>query len=614
MTASASSVDTASGPIRCLVIQLARTGDTLQSLMALRAAKQLYPNLEITFIAREKFAHAAKRVPWIHEVVTFPTDALLGPVIAGKKTEKEAVSDLARWTLPLVDRPWDLIVNWTFSDSSSYLAGLLPGRIKLGFTRKKDLSFSSADGWTHFIQAVIQGGLDQNIHLTDIFTTQLLTALQIHFGDPAEAGNAAVTSKSFFSLKLGEREMGIIAEESARKWITVQLGASQESKTWPAERWAKFLQLVMDKHPEYSITLLGGKEDIERERALYKWLDRSRYPQLNSLVGQTDFDLWASVISRAQWLISGDTAAVHLASVLGTRVLNVSVGPVRWAETGPYGNGHYVVASGLPCAGCESRSDDLAAHACRDNVTAEATYAAWSYAASEWAHRRNITIESHFSRLGYTEQLATVDIRRARIRDTDHGGGLVYEQLPQRPLVAGEWTSMAFGHMARAWYCGWVPPVGHEVRRDRIGPQLIKALRELDESTRVLEKICSEATITAVSLKKCAQGMKSDHVMKLQDRDEIQNLARKLVELDELMERVGKTQIPLQAFSKMSKVLMHNLSGDHLADLGQESAECYRQLGGGIAILRDWLKHTLGLARPMAVAAAGGARTEGVSS
>ena len=36
-------------PIKCLVIQLARLGDTLQSLMALRAIHQYYPNLEIHF-------------------------------------------------------------------------------------------------------------------------------------------------------------------------------------------------------------------------------------------------------------------------------------------------------------------------------------------------------------------------------------------------------------------------------------------------------------------------------------------------------------------------------------------------------------------------------------
>src|SRR3954463_14173287 len=89
-------------PIRCLVIQLARLGDTLQSLMALRAAKQLYPELEITFVARERFAAAASRVPWIAQVVTLPTDELLAPVLSGEKKDVEMIPELARWLAPLV--------------------------------------------------------------------------------------------------------------------------------------------------------------------------------------------------------------------------------------------------------------------------------------------------------------------------------------------------------------------------------------------------------------------------------------------------------------------------------------------------------------------------------
>src|SRR5436190_20209575 len=87
--------------IRCLVIQLARLGDTLQSLMALRAAKQLYPGLEIHFLARDKFAAAAKRVPWLDEVITLPSDMLTDPVLEGMD-EKQALGDVARWIAPLV--------------------------------------------------------------------------------------------------------------------------------------------------------------------------------------------------------------------------------------------------------------------------------------------------------------------------------------------------------------------------------------------------------------------------------------------------------------------------------------------------------------------------------
>ena len=213
-------------PIRCLVIQLTRLGDTLQSLMALRAAKQLYPNLEIHFVARERFAAAAKRVPWIKKVVTLPTEQILAPVLTGEKTELQALSDVARWVGPLVKEPWDMVVNWSYSEASSFLTGLLPARVKLGYSRRRDTTFAAADGWSHYIQAIVQNGLSQNIHLTDIFTTQLLTALQIHFGEPMNDGNAPVTSKNFFELEIGEKE-GKWRDRS-RKWVAIQLGAGRE--------------------------------------------------------------------------------------------------------------------------------------------------------------------------------------------------------------------------------------------------------------------------------------------------------------------------------------------------------------------------------------------------
>ena len=131
---------------------------------------------------------------------------------------------------------------------------------------------------------------------------------------------------------------------------------------------------ILRRHPEYAVVLMGGKEDQARAKAFTAEL-ANRIPDSQrhviSLVGETDFDLWASVVGRCQWVFSGDTAAIHLASVLGTRVFNVSVGPVRWAETGPYGNGHYVIAPQTGTGGA--------------NVAPEAAYAAWSYAASEWA-------------------------------------------------------------------------------------------------------------------------------------------------------------------------------------------------------------------------------------
>ena len=77
------------------------------------------------------------------------------------------------------------------------------------------------------MQAVVQGDASQNIHLTDIFTTQFLTALQIHLGDPQGDGSSPVTSREFFALE-ADIENQIPEINSYRKWIAVQVGADYE--------------------------------------------------------------------------------------------------------------------------------------------------------------------------------------------------------------------------------------------------------------------------------------------------------------------------------------------------------------------------------------------------
>ncbi len=592
-------------PTRCVVIQLARLGDILQSLMALRAAKQLYPQLEITLVTRERFAAAAKRVPWLHEVIVLPTEQLVGPVITGEKSETEGVGDLARWLAPLVREPWDFVVNWTFSESSSFLTSLLPGRVRLGYTRRKDLTLSCPDGWSHYVQAVVQGGLDQNIHLTDILTTQLLTALQIHIGDPADAGNAPVTSKGFFSLNVGADAVMNLVRDLSRKWIGLQLGTGNETKTWDAENWAELAVYILNRHPECGIVLMGMGAEDERSASIVQEYVADLVPSLGArlvnVVSKTPFDSWAGLIGRCQWVIAGDTGAVHLASILGTRVLNVSVGPVRPAETGPYGNGHYVISSRGGCPACVAGSETNERHSCRHDVSSEAVYAAWSYASQEWSHRRQLPLEQHFDRLGFEKDLERIQILRSRIRGTQDGGGVVYEPLLERPMNVNEWTSQVMGHVARAWYCGWLPPMGQELDRKRIHPQIVQSLRQLEEASTVLIKICDEAKRTAQKLQARSLKLKSEKIMPLGVREEIQGLGRKLSELDQLIDRLASAQRPLLAFAQMSKVLMHNLRGEHLSELGRESAESYSQLNYGVGILRDWVRHTLEMARPKAL-------------
>lgn len=600
---------------RLLVIQLGRLGDTLQSLMALRAAKQLYPDLEITFVVRERFADAALRVRWLDKVVSLPTSEFLS---AG--SSEESLARLAQWVSPLIGtgdgQPWDIIVNWTYSESSSWLTALLPARAKLGYTRRSDTTLFTSDGWSHYLQAIVQGQIDQNIHLTDILSTQLLTALQIHLGDPADAGDSAVTGKSFFELGYdgsSPKRNEWLKRDSSRRWIGIHLGSARDLQSWDAERWAAVASHVLRRHPDIGIALLGGggrNEDALAQRFM-KALEIApgAAKSVLCLVGNTDFDSWASIVSECQWILSGDSAAIHLASVLGTRVLDVSTGPPRFAEAGPYGNGHYVISTAEPCSACAENTDNRAAHTCLSNLSPEAVYAAWSYASGEWVHRRKISLEGHFTNLGWKDEIPKISVYRSRIRATDDGGGVVYEPLIQRPIGTREWTSLVVGYLARAWYCGWTPEVGHELKRPMLSPGLLKSVRELEDSVGVLEKILREASRTARELADKSSRLKSEKLMPIAERQGLAAISARLAELDALIERMGPGHPLMKAFAQMSKVLMHNLEGEHLTELGRESAESYRRLEQGTDILKDWIRFTLGLAKPMALVPASAPRS-----
>jgi hypothetical protein len=158
---------------------------------------------------------------------------------------------------------------------------------------------------------------------------------------------------------------------------------------------------------------------------------------------------------------------------------------------------------------------------------------------------------------------------------------------------------MAVGYIARAWYCGWTPKLGQELTRTTLTPPLLTRLRKLEESACVLSKIFKEARITSSALAFKSSRIKNDHIMSVQKKSDLQEHAKKLIELENLADRLVQTEPLLAGFVHLSRVLMHNLDGAHISEMAKQSASAYRQLEDGIQILNDWIQHTLRLAKPV---------------
>ena len=559
--------------------------------MALRAAKQLYPEIEFHLIVRDSFAELAQKVDWIDQVIVLPTAALLSPLV--NKHRGAGLKELAQWLKPHVQSYWDFVINWTYSDASSYLTAILPGRVKAGLSRGSDNQITALDGWSHYIQGIVQQKVSQDIHITDILTTQLLTLFQIHLGDPADHGNAAVTSRNFFTLNQKDT-LDSLMQPQSRKWIAFQLGATREEHSWSPQSWAKLASLILStqsSHSGYKIILLGKESDSVRLQKF--WLELERLgdhfrKDIVSLVGKTDFDLWAGAIGRCNWLFSTNTSAIHLASLLGTRIVALLAHDARLTNAGPYGNGHYVLSPIISTQATQA-------------IPPECVYATWEYGSNEWLHRRQSGLTAQFGRHQWQDLISQVHIYRSRIRAGDEGGGVIYEPQIQRHMQVSDWTAQFVGYLARAWYCGWVPPIAGELARERLSPELVRSLRELGESSEVLAKICTEGKRIAEGIIQKAKKLKSPTVMDIETQREFRDLGVTLQDLDSLIERMGRTHPALRVFSNMSRILMHNLDGDQIHEMGRSSIQAYDQILRGANLLEEWVKHTLQLAKPVAL-------------
>jgi hypothetical protein len=169
-------------------------------------------------------------------------------------------------------------------------------------------------------------------------------------------------------------------------------------------------------------------------------------------------------------------------------------------------------------------------------------------------------------------------------------------------MLTSDWLSLVHAQIARQWYCGWTAPVGSELSRASLNPNLLQDLRALEDSSGVLARVLSEAVKTAEQFHAKSSGLKSEKLMSVSDRETLETQGRKLLELQKLVERLAAADSNLALFSAMLTVLLHNLEGEQISEISKETVHTFKQLEQGVLLMRSWIKHTLQMARPAVVA------------
>lgn len=549
-----------------LVIQMGGVEEVFRSLMALKAVRHLYPEMSIHVISRKETSGPLKRVEWLDSVIETPQFS----------KNEDPVVKVAQWIDQVIHKNYDVLANWTYSEKYGRMAAiatsLIPALIKVGEYVREDASIGSCDAWSMYRQSWARDEqIEQDIHHTDIITTELLTILQIHAGDPApDVGASVVTSKYFFKTGISELPTAWLTRPKSLKWVAVHAASLPD-------RASEFIQMVLRRNPDYGVAVIGDEfvgDAFQSERVV-------------SLGAELHFDALTNILTHTAWLVSGKHPIVDLASLMNVRVFysppqSASEYSLKWTEEGPYGNGHVTLVS-------------------ESEWRPEVAYAAWSYYQSEWFHKNTLTVEGHFQNLALSDAIPTLQIFKSRIRPVNEGGGVCYEVVAGQTRDYEAWIYRVRGQMARAWFCGWLPSIDQEVAKLNLSPDLIKKIRAVNESIQMLEKLALQGRSTAVELGQLAQKNKSGYLMSIEDRDLIEDYGKRLLEVESLINRVVQVQPELRCLLRWYQQMMHNLESPTVAGMAKETVHAFDLMSEGVELLSAYTRKTLEIAKPKAV-------------
>ena len=309
-----------------LIVKLSAIGDVIHTLPSLAALRHFYPDAHITWVVEEAAADIVKNHPYLNAVIvsrrkSWPKDILNSKFFKPLFNMRSLIKELRQ-------RRYDLVIDFHGLFKSSIIVLFSSGKQKLGYDSLQELSGL-------FLNEKIPE--DMNKHAVDRY---------LDF--PRYLG--ANIDKAKFVLpqnKDAEIKVQILMSKyklDDKKFIAINPIAYWETKLWDNDNFARLADLIKNSLKMDVVFTGSEKNIIERITSKMKTIGIN-------LGGQTTLLELAQVYKKARLVITTDSGPMHLAAAVGTPVVAL-FGPTDPARTGPYGEGHTIVRTELPCSPC----------------------------------------------------------------------------------------------------------------------------------------------------------------------------------------------------------------------------------------------------------------------
>lgn len=135
------------------------------------------------------------------------------------------------------------------------------------------------------------------------------------------------------------------------EYVVIVPGSARKFKQWDIENYIYVVNFLLGKG--YDVIILGGKGDIDLGNKICEKLNTQR---VKNLVDRTSLRKSAFVLANSALTVSNDSAMMHLADLMGTKVIGL-FGITRPERCGPYTQLKNSIVSKYKSAGTYSFGD-----------------------------------------------------------------------------------------------------------------------------------------------------------------------------------------------------------------------------------------------------------------
>lgn len=307
------------------MIQTAFAGDVVLTTPLL-SALQTHAGAQVDLVCIPATAKLLEAHPALHEVIVYD------------KRGNDSMLQLGR---RLRHRRYDVCISPHRSLRSALLARMTGADMRISYDRSAG-SFL----YTH---RVVYDAAAHEVHRC----LDLLAPLGID-------GRATVAPVSLHPGAAHHAEVDRVLRDAG---VTRSVICLAPGSVWATKRWTEegFIEVGRDLARDHAIVLLGGADDRDLCARIAAGIaaEAAADVKILSSAGTLSFLGSAALLARARLLVSNDSAPVHLASAMGTPVVEIFGATVPSFGFTPWGVPHETVDIGdLPCRPCAIHGGD----------------------------------------------------------------------------------------------------------------------------------------------------------------------------------------------------------------------------------------------------------------